>query len=34
MEQHNISALPVVDESNKIIGLIGSEEINRLIGSS
>ncbi|WMW24851.1 homoserine O-acetyltransferase [Methanolobus sediminis] len=34
MEQHNISALPVVDESNKIIGIIGSEEINRLIGSS
>ncbi|MBP1909086.1 homoserine O-acetyltransferase MetX [Methanolobus bombayensis] len=34
MEQHNISALPVVDDSNKIIGIVGSEEINRLIGSS
>lgn len=34
MEQHNISALPVVDDENKMIGIIGSEEINRLIGSS
>jgi homoserine O-acetyltransferase len=32
MEQNNISALPVVDDDNKIIGIIGSEEINRLIG--
>lgn len=32
MEQNNISALPVVDDENKIIGIIGSEEINRLIG--
>ncbi|WP_342305326.1 homoserine O-acetyltransferase [Methanolobus sp. ZRKC5] len=32
MEQNNISALPVVDDEKKIIGIIGSEEINRLIG--
>ncbi|MEZ5333987.1 MAG: homoserine O-acetyltransferase [Methanolobus sp.] len=34
MEKHNISALPVVDDENRIVGIIGSEEINRLIGSS
>ncbi|WP_340818499.1 homoserine O-acetyltransferase [Methanolobus sp. WCC4] len=33
MEQNNISALPVVDDENRIIGIIGSEEINRLIGA-
>ncbi|MDY0387177.1 MAG: homoserine O-acetyltransferase [Methanolobus sp.] len=32
MEHNKISALPVVDNGNKIIGIIGSEEINRLIG--
>jgi homoserine O-acetyltransferase len=32
MEQNFISALPVVDENNRIIGIIGSDEINRMIG--
>ncbi|MDW7732952.1 MAG: homoserine O-acetyltransferase [Methanolobus sp.] len=32
MEEHNISALPVVDDNMKIVGIIGSDEINRLIG--
>ena len=32
MELNNISALPVIDDENRIIGIIGSEEINRLIG--
>ncbi|WP_406669842.1 homoserine O-acetyltransferase [Methanolobus sp. ZRKC4] len=32
MEEHNISALPVVDGDMKILGIIGSDEINRLIG--
>ena len=33
METHNISALPVVDEHQKIIGVINSESINKLVGS-
>ncbi len=32
MEQNNISALPVVDDKKRIIGIIGSDEINRLMG--
>ncbi|WP_288070329.1 homoserine O-acetyltransferase [Methanolobus sp.] len=32
MEQNFISALPVVDDNNRIIGIIGSDEINRMIG--
>jgi homoserine O-acetyltransferase len=32
MEQNFISVLPVVDENNRIIGIIGSDEINRMIG--
>ncbi|WP_094228164.1 homoserine O-acetyltransferase MetX [Methanolobus psychrotolerans] len=32
MEQNNISALPVIDDEKRIMGIIGSEEINRLIG--
>ncbi|SFM24189.1 homoserine O-acetyltransferase MetX [Methanolobus profundi] len=32
MELNSISALPVVDDENRIIGIVGSEEINRLIG--
>lgn len=31
MEEHNISALPVVDDTGKVIGLITSEAINTLI---
>ncbi|WP_406661930.1 homoserine O-acetyltransferase [Methanolobus sp. ZRKC3] len=32
MQMNNISALPVVDEHSRILGIIGSDEINRLIG--
>ncbi len=32
MQKMNISALPVVDGDRKILGIIGSDEINRLIG--
>ena len=31
METENISALPVIDEHSRILGIIGSDEINRLI---
>ncbi|MGM0770590.1 MAG: homoserine O-acetyltransferase MetX [Halobacteriota archaeon] len=32
MERHSISALPVVDEKKKLVGIIDSEDISRLIG--
>ncbi|WP_370574242.1 CBS domain-containing protein [Methanomethylovorans sp.] len=32
MQKMNISALPVIDGNRKILGIIGSDEINRLIG--
>jgi homoserine O-acetyltransferase len=32
MEEHSISALPVVDENNHLIGLITSDAISMLIG--
>lgn len=32
MQRKNISALPVVDADRKILGIIGSDEINRLVG--
>lgn len=32
MQRKNISALPVVDANRKILGIIGSDEINRLVG--
>ncbi|KGK99610.1 MetX [Methanococcoides methylutens] len=32
MERHSISALPVVDEKKRLVGIIDSEDINRLIG--
>jgi len=31
MEQHMISALPVVDEEQRVIGIIGDEALNRFI---
>jgi len=34
MEEHSISALPVVDEDNHLIGLITSDAISTLIGRS
>ncbi|MCS3924150.1 homoserine O-acetyltransferase MetX [Methanosalsum natronophilum] len=32
MQKNNISALPVIDEDEVVIGIIGSEEINKMIG--
>lgn len=32
MERHSISALPVIDAKKKLVGIIDSEDINRLIG--
>ena len=32
MNDHNISALPVVDESGKVIGMITSDGVSRLVG--
>lgn len=32
LAQHNISALPVVDEKNQVLGIVTSEDISRLLG--
>ncbi|MEA1984425.1 MAG: CBS domain-containing protein [Euryarchaeota archaeon] len=32
METHYISALPVVDEHQRVIGVVNSEGIHRLVG--
>ncbi|OPY46847.1 MAG: Inosine-5'-monophosphate dehydrogenase [Methanosaeta sp. PtaU1.Bin028] len=32
MNRHNISALPVVDESGKVVGMITSDGVSRLVG--
>jgi uncharacterized protein (DUF39 family)/CBS domain-containing protein len=32
MAQHNISALPVIDERKKVLGIITSEDLSKLIG--
>ena len=32
MESHAISALPVVDEENRVIGIVSSEALSRLVG--
>jgi homoserine O-acetyltransferase len=32
MEERSISAIPVVDEKNRVIGLISSDAISTLIG--
>ena len=32
MAQHNISALPVIDKDGKVLGIITSEDISRLVG--
>lgn len=34
MAQHNISALPVIDKENKVLGIVTSEDISRLIGGT
>jgi len=33
MAQHNISALPVIDRNKKVLGIITSEDISKLVGS-
>ncbi len=32
LEKHDISALPVVDRSNKVVGMLTSEKISGLLG--
>jgi homoserine O-acetyltransferase len=32
LAQHNISALPVIDDDRKLLGIVTSEDISRLIG--
>jgi CBS domain-containing protein len=32
LSQHNISALPVVDGKGKVLGIITSEDISKLVG--
>jgi CBS domain-containing protein len=32
MNEHNISALPVVDADQRVIGVITSEGVSRLVG--
>jgi len=32
MAQHNISALPVIDQSTKVLGIITSEDLSKLVG--
>jgi len=34
MAQHNISALPVIDGGGKVLGIVTSEDISRLLGGS
>jgi len=32
MSQHNISALPVIDIEKKVLGIVTSEDVSRLLG--
>jgi CBS-domain-containing membrane protein len=32
LAQHNISALPVVDQERKVLGIVTSEDLTKLIG--
>ena len=32
MAQHNISALPVIDDQKKVLGIVTSEDVSRLLG--
>jgi L-aspartate semialdehyde sulfurtransferase len=32
MAQHNISALPVIDSENKVLGIVTSEDVSKLLG--
>jgi CBS domain-containing protein len=32
MAQHNISALPVIDNENKVLGIVTAEDVSKLLG--
>jgi CBS-domain-containing membrane protein len=32
MAQHNISALPVIDNEKKVLGIVTSEDVSKLLG--
>ena len=32
MAQHNISALPVIDSEKKVLGIVTSEDVSKLLG--
>jgi CBS domain-containing protein len=32
MAQHNISALPVIDNDRKVLGIVTSEDVSKLLG--
>jgi CBS domain-containing protein len=32
MAQHNISALPVIDNEKKVLGIVTAEEVSKLLG--
>ena len=32
MAQHNISALPVIDDQKRVLGIVTSEDVSRLLG--
>jgi CBS domain-containing protein len=32
MAQHNISALPVIDSEHKVLGIVTSEDVSKLLG--
>jgi CBS domain-containing protein len=32
MAQHNISALPVIDSERKVLGIVTSEDVSKLLG--
>jgi CBS domain-containing protein len=32
MAQHNISALPVIDNEKKVLGIVTAEDVSKLLG--
>jgi CBS-domain-containing membrane protein len=32
LAQHNISALPVIDNDKKVLGIVTSEDVSKLLG--
>jgi CBS domain-containing protein len=32
MAQHNISALPVIDDKRKVLGIVTAEDVSKLLG--